>query len=143
MFHQILIAHDGSDSARKAFDAAVQLAARLGAQLRMICVEEEIVDFNLGIVGHPDLICRLKGDRWPRVVDFKTPITKNALWAVQISVYDYLARKFLNSPVEHSGALRLRGDGGQAKFDEVHDPDRWFAAFLEAMDFQKQIEEGF
>jgi nucleotide-binding universal stress UspA family protein len=42
MFHQILIAHDGSDNARKAFDAAVQLAARLGAHLRMICVEEEI-----------------------------------------------------------------------------------------------------
>jgi nucleotide-binding universal stress UspA family protein len=42
MFHQILIAHDGSDNARKAFDAAVQLAASLGAQLRMICVEEEI-----------------------------------------------------------------------------------------------------
>jgi nucleotide-binding universal stress UspA family protein len=42
MFHQILIAHDGSDNARKAFDVAVQLAARLGAHLRMICVEEEI-----------------------------------------------------------------------------------------------------
>src|ERR1035438_4609451 len=42
MFHQILIAHDGSDNARKAFDAAIQLAARLGARLRMICVEEEI-----------------------------------------------------------------------------------------------------
>ncbi|MGD0772226.1 MAG: universal stress protein [Candidatus Solibacter sp.] len=42
MFGQILIAHDGSDSARKAFDVAVQLAARLGAHLRMICVEEEI-----------------------------------------------------------------------------------------------------
>jgi nucleotide-binding universal stress UspA family protein len=42
MFDQILIAHDGSDSARKAFDVAVQLAARLGARLRMICVEEEI-----------------------------------------------------------------------------------------------------
>ena len=42
MFHQILIAHDGSDNARKAFDAAVQLAARLDAHLRMICVEEEI-----------------------------------------------------------------------------------------------------
>ena len=42
MFHQILIAHDGSDNARKAFDAAVQLAASLGAHLRMICVEEEI-----------------------------------------------------------------------------------------------------
>ena len=42
MFSQILIAHDGSDSARKAFDVAVQLASRLSARLRMICVEEEI-----------------------------------------------------------------------------------------------------
>ena len=42
MFEQILIAHDGSDSAQKAFDVAVDLANRLGARLRMICVEEEI-----------------------------------------------------------------------------------------------------
>jgi nucleotide-binding universal stress UspA family protein len=42
MLEQILIAHDGSDSARKAFDFAVDLAARTGARLRMICVEEEI-----------------------------------------------------------------------------------------------------
>ena len=42
MVEQILIAHDGSDSARKAFDFAVELTARLGAHLRMICVEEEI-----------------------------------------------------------------------------------------------------
>lgn len=42
MIEQILIAHDGSDAARKAFDFAVDLSARLGAHLRMICVEEEI-----------------------------------------------------------------------------------------------------
>jgi nucleotide-binding universal stress UspA family protein len=42
MFQQILIAHDGSDSARKAFDVAVHLAAQLGSHLRMICVEEEM-----------------------------------------------------------------------------------------------------
>ena len=42
MLQQILIAHDGSDSARKAFDFAVELTARVGAHLRMICVEEEI-----------------------------------------------------------------------------------------------------
>jgi len=42
MIEQILIAHDGSDSARKAFDFAVDLSARLSARLRMICVEEEI-----------------------------------------------------------------------------------------------------
>jgi nucleotide-binding universal stress UspA family protein len=42
MIQRILIAHDGSDSARKAFDCAVDLAARVGARLAMICVEEEI-----------------------------------------------------------------------------------------------------
>ena len=42
MIERILIAHDGSDSARKAFDYAVDLAARVGASLAMICVEEEI-----------------------------------------------------------------------------------------------------
>jgi nucleotide-binding universal stress UspA family protein len=42
MFDRILMAHDGSDSARKAFDFAVELAARAGGHLRMICVEEEI-----------------------------------------------------------------------------------------------------
>jgi len=42
MIERILIAHDGSDSARKAFDFAVELTARMGAHLRMICVEEEI-----------------------------------------------------------------------------------------------------
>jgi len=42
MIDRILIAHDGSDSASKAFDFAVDLASRLGARLRMICVEEEI-----------------------------------------------------------------------------------------------------
>jgi nucleotide-binding universal stress UspA family protein len=42
MLKQILVAHDGSDSARKAFDVAVEITAKLGAHLRMICVEEEI-----------------------------------------------------------------------------------------------------
>jgi nucleotide-binding universal stress UspA family protein len=42
MIERILIAHDGSDSARKAFDYAVELTARVGARLWLICVEEEI-----------------------------------------------------------------------------------------------------
>ena len=42
VIEQILVAHDGSDSASKAFDCAVELTARLGARLRMICVEKDI-----------------------------------------------------------------------------------------------------
>ena len=42
MISQILVAHDGSDSARKAFDWAVELAGCMGTRLRVPCVEEEI-----------------------------------------------------------------------------------------------------
>lgn len=42
MFERILVAHDGSDGAQKAFDAAVALAAQLKAKLHMISVEENI-----------------------------------------------------------------------------------------------------
>jgi nucleotide-binding universal stress UspA family protein len=39
MFEKIPIAHDGSDGAEKAFDAAVGLASRLRGSLHMISVE--------------------------------------------------------------------------------------------------------
>jgi nucleotide-binding universal stress UspA family protein len=42
MLKQILIAHDGSQAAWKAFDFAVDLTAKLGARLLMICVEEDV-----------------------------------------------------------------------------------------------------
>jgi nucleotide-binding universal stress UspA family protein len=40
MYRNILVAHDGSEGAQKAFDAAVELASRLQAQLHMISIEE-------------------------------------------------------------------------------------------------------
>ena len=42
MFEKILVAHDGSDGAQKAFAVAVELASQLKASLHMICVEENI-----------------------------------------------------------------------------------------------------
>jgi nucleotide-binding universal stress UspA family protein len=42
MFEKILVAHDGSDGAQKAFDAAVELASRLRGSLHMISVEEDL-----------------------------------------------------------------------------------------------------
>ncbi len=40
MFRNILMAHDGSEGAQKAFAAALDLAARYGAELHMISVIE-------------------------------------------------------------------------------------------------------
>ena len=42
MFQRILVAHDGSDHARRAFTKAVGLAACWHSELHMICVEEHL-----------------------------------------------------------------------------------------------------
>jgi nucleotide-binding universal stress UspA family protein len=42
MFQKILVANDGSEHAKKAFTAAIGLAACWGAELCMICVEEHL-----------------------------------------------------------------------------------------------------
>jgi nucleotide-binding universal stress UspA family protein len=43
MMEKILIAHDGSEGAQRAFDTALALAKRLGASLDMISVEERSI----------------------------------------------------------------------------------------------------
>ena len=40
MFEKIVVAHDGSDGAQRAFDTAVELASQLKAKLHMVSVEE-------------------------------------------------------------------------------------------------------
>jgi nucleotide-binding universal stress UspA family protein len=45
MLQRILIAHDGSDGAQKAFEAAVELAARLNLSLHLVSVEEDLPQY--------------------------------------------------------------------------------------------------
>jgi len=45
MFDRILIAHDGSEGAQKAFDAALQLAVQFEVDLHMVSVEENLPRF--------------------------------------------------------------------------------------------------
>lgn len=49
MLDRILVAHDGSDGAQRAFDVAVELAARLKAALHMVSVEEDPPQYALTI----------------------------------------------------------------------------------------------
>lgn len=42
MYKKILVANDGSDGARKAFDCAVEMASCFQAELHMISVEEDL-----------------------------------------------------------------------------------------------------
>lgn len=42
MIRRMLVAHDGSDGAQKAFDTALDLAQTLQAHLSVVCVEEDL-----------------------------------------------------------------------------------------------------
>jgi len=42
MLEKILVAHDGSDGAQRAFDWAVELTSRLNTKLHMVSVEEHL-----------------------------------------------------------------------------------------------------
>jgi nucleotide-binding universal stress UspA family protein len=42
MYHRLLVAHDGSESAARALDQAIDLASSLGAELHSITVDEGI-----------------------------------------------------------------------------------------------------
>jgi len=42
MVEKVLIAHDGSDGARRAFDWAIDLASRFNTKLQMVSVEEHL-----------------------------------------------------------------------------------------------------
>ena len=45
MFEKILIAHDGSDTADRALDTAIEMACRFSAALHMISVEEDLPQY--------------------------------------------------------------------------------------------------
>lgn len=98
-------------------------------------VEQEITDPTYGYVGHPDLIVRLNGEEFARVVDLKTPVTKNRLWAAQIAAYNNLATQILPGglPIKRSGTLRLSPHGKLPKYDEYRDSAQDFHAFLCAL----------
>jgi nucleotide-binding universal stress UspA family protein len=42
MYHKILVAHDGSEGAQKAFNAVLELASQLKAELHLVSVEEDL-----------------------------------------------------------------------------------------------------
>lgn len=100
----------------------------------VVLVEAELVDEALGFKGHPDLICRIRGDERPSLIDLKTPATKNRLWRAQLAAYRHLAR-IHGYDVDRTASLRLKKDGGHPIFDE-YDPresSQDFAAFLSAL----------
>lgn len=89
--------------------------------------------------GKPDLVCIIKGDDCPTVIDLKTPIAKGKLWSAQLAAYRELWRDHAGLAEDariRCASLRIRREPGQrALFDEYRGDDlkRDFNAFRSAL----------
>ena len=89
----------------------------------VLCVEEELKDKRLCLIGHVDLIVRLKRERLFSVLDLKR---STADWAValQLAAYEYMAEKKFRRKFGTRFAL-LVGKDGQTRMVPFMDPNDW------------------
>lgn len=104
---------------------------------KVIATEPELRCKKYGFMGHPDLICRLQGDKDLTLIDLKSPVTLQKSWPIQISAYFHLAKERWPN-IKRIGSLRLSPEGKSAKFDEfTKDISRYFNLFLSALNLHK------
>lgn len=103
---------------------------------RIVDVEPELVDPNLGYIGHVDLVAKLKTGAGA-VIDYKTPTTESPTWRAQTAAYRRLASQryrhlgFMLNPL--AIALMLRADGRMPKAIIYQASDKDFQAFHAAL----------
>ena len=95
-------------------------------------VEEELVDEELGIVGHPDVGLRMRHGR-NLIIDYKTPASDSKTWGPQVAAYRHLAEK--NRPEKYVGcmALQPKKDGGTARAYTYQRSGEMFQIYLSAL----------
>lgn len=110
---------------------------------KVISAEQEYIDKNLGYLGHPDLLAET--DMGLLLPDYKTPVTEQRSWPIQLAAYQNLICKKHRYKLDNviPGALMLSPTGGAAKFKPYN--ERWsyfFGLFLGLLNAIKYFEEG-
>lgn len=83
----------------------------------VVLVEPEWIDEELGYGGHPDLLCRMRGDSFLSLPDLKTPLAGQKSWGPQCSAYRRLGIK-KGYDVRRNFSVRLRPNGAPALVTE-------------------------
>lgn len=99
-----------------------------------------------GFTGRPDFIGVLKGDTGLSIVDWKTSLSVQKAWRLQVNGgYRLLAEENGFKPITRTLSLRLDRDGGPAKVKE-YENDPWdsviFLDFLNVWRWFTTPEEG-
>lgn len=107
----------------------------------VVLSEPRLEDPAYKFCGHPDMVVRLRGDSGDTLVDLKTPAIESPTWKGQLAAYDRLC-EVNGYAISRVGSLRLRKDGGTARFTEYIRDGRDFAAFLAALTAYRFFGKG-
>jgi hypothetical protein len=93
----------------------------------VILVEKRLIDERLGYCGKPDMVVKLKGDKWLSLPDIKTGQATMRAWQIQSAAYRHLA-KVNGIETSRGFPIRLKEDG---------------SGILPIIDYPKNIQKDF
>lgn len=110
---------------------------------KVLLSEAQLASTVYGYSGHPDLICRIRGDKHFTVVDFKTPIQTHRAWRPQLAGYWQLgAEELPTEEIKRVMTLRLKKDGSRPIINESTDTLTYdLQVFLNALSVWKYFNE--
>lgn len=115
----------------------------------VVAHENELIDKDLGIIGHPDLILAdkkevVKGSELT-LIDLKTSKQAYPWWRLQLAAYVYMYNRKSHNKITKYGSLRVR-QGKKALYnsyeDSYEDDLKTFKSILTTIRFFKLIKEG-
>lgn len=106
-------------------------------------VERELIDNDLGIIGHADAGLRLV-DGCNAVTDWKTPAAASKTWGPQTAAYLKLADKCCDEKYDAAMVLQPKKDGGVAKATiyKQSESDRNWVVFASALNCYRFFKGG-
>lgn len=85
---------------------------------QVIFVETRLYDHDWKVCGKPDLIAKLKTDRFWVLIDLKTSQAEHKSWRLQLAAYRHLAQKDKGISTKRAIAVRLKSNGSDCLINE-------------------------
>lgn len=109
----------------------------------VIMIEERINSAAYKLSGKFDILCILKGDDFPTIVDIKTPQNSSSTWPLQTAAYRILLREERDIVANRRGCLMLPNDyptKRTAKFLEYNQHERDEELYLQALQLYRYFK---
>jgi len=114
MYRKILVGYDGSDAGRRAFDVALKLSAKHGAELWVVAVSQPLA---VGDEVETEAVIENSRNYHHRLLsDLKSMVAKTSVKVHYEVAVGHPAEQIIYHADQHSVDLIVVGDRGRSKF---------------------------